>query len=241
MDDAALVLRSQELKDAGDWGAEALDVNRELVERHPDAAAARFRLALCFDEAGDVLAAREAFSRFLERGADGLEARVARRRLAVLEERARAVATPSPHEALARARKHARGGDLDRARVWYERALETARRPHERAQAHTGIASLLRTERRFADALGAAERAVAAQPSRADNMPAYVSLVAILADLRRLESAREEVEKLLAEHRRNRIVNAAAGRVFNELYRRTGEGHYRQKANRCFAEARRGR
>jgi tetratricopeptide (TPR) repeat protein len=241
MDDAALARRSDELADEGDWGAEALAVNRELAERAPAAAVARFRLALCFEEAGDVLAARTAFERFLAQRDRGLEARVARRRLAVCEERARAVTVSSPYEALARGRKHARAGRLDRARVWYEHAETIARRPRERAQALTGQASVLRTERRLADALRAAERAAAAQPSHAENMPAYPILIALLADLGRLDEAALEAEKLLAEKPRNRIANATAGRVYMELFKRTGDRAYRGRAIRCFAEARRGR
>ena len=241
VEDTTLARRSDELAEADDWGAEALAVNRELAERGSDAAVARFRLGLCFEEAGDVLAARTAFERFLARRDRGLEARVARRRLAVLEERARAVTVSSVHEALARGRRHARAGRLDRARVWYERAEELARRPAERAQALTCQASVLRVERRFADALRTAERATAAQPSRADNMPAYAILIALLADLGRLDEAAGEVEKLLAEKPRNRIANATAGRVFIELFKRSGDRGHRGRAIRCFAEARRGR
>ncbi len=101
MDEAELVRRSKELAAADDWGAEALAVNRELVTLHPDAAGARFRLALCFESAGDAAAARDSFACFLERRDRGLEARVARRRVAVLDERVRAAKTSSHHRALA--------------------------------------------------------------------------------------------------------------------------------------------
>ena len=37
------------------------------------------------------------------------------------------------------------------------------------------------------------------------------------------------------------IANATAGRVYQDLYRRTGNPAHRAKANRCFGEARRGR
>ena len=77
VDDEALVLRSAELAEAGDWGAEALAVNRALVDRHPDAAGARYRLAVCLEEAGDLLAARAAYERVPRRAAPkAREARV---------------------------------------------------------------------------------------------------------------------------------------------------------------------
>ena len=241
MDDETLVLRSAELAKAGDWGAEALVVNRALVDLHPDAAGARYRLAVCLEEAGDFIAARAAYARFLDRRAEGTEARAARRRLAILRERARAATANSPYQALGHARKHARAGDLDGAMVWYLRAEETAKRPTELAQALTGQATVLRTERRFAEALRTAERAIAAHPSRTDNLPAYASLIAILADLGRLDTAREEADLLLDEVKRNRIANATAGRVYQDLYRRTGNPAHRSKARQCFGEARRGR
>jgi tetratricopeptide (TPR) repeat protein len=241
VDDEALVLRSAELRDAGDWGPDALEVNRELVERHPDAAGARYRLAVCLEEAGELLAAGDAYQRFLERRAEGTEARAARRRLAILRERARAVSCRSPYPALANGRRLAREGNHDGAMVWYERAAELATRPTEHAQAFTGQASALRTERRFADALDAAERAVRARPSRAKNMPAYAAMIAILADLGRLDTAREEADLLLDELEQDLIANATAGRVYADLYRRTGNPAHKAKANRCFREARRGR
>jgi tetratricopeptide (TPR) repeat protein len=234
VDEDALILRSAALYEADDWGQEALEANRELVERFPDAAGPRYRLAVCFEEAGDLLAARATYARFLERRADGLEARVALRRLAILDERARAIRTPSVYEALARGRKLARQGDLECAMVWYERAQETAKTANERAQALTGQASVLRTERRFGEALSVAERAVAAQPSRAKNMPAYASRIGALVDLGRLETAREEAEKLLAAHPRDPIVAATASRAYRELHRRTGNEEYKAKAGRYF-------
>jgi tetratricopeptide (TPR) repeat protein len=241
VDPEALARRSDELVERDDWGPDALATNRELVERDPSATRARFRLALCFEEAGEVLAAREAFARVLARETDGLEARVAARHLAILEERARAVATPSPYEALARARKHARNGELDRAHVWYDRALETAERPSEHAQALTGRASVLRTERRFGEALTAAEQSIAAHPSRGANMPAYACLTAIFADLGRLDTARCEADALLAEHPNDPIANATAGRVYRALAKRTDDDELRRKAGRCFARARHAR
>jgi tetratricopeptide (TPR) repeat protein len=241
MDAAALARRSEELAEAGDWGIDALRVNRELVRLDPQAEAARFRLALCLEEAGDAVAARAAFARFLERRADGVQARIARRHVVILEERARAAAQRSVHAALAHGRRHQRDGDLDRARVWYERAETIATTPNQRARALTGQASVLRIERRFADALEVAERAVAAQPDRQQNMAAYASMIAILADLGRLDTAREEADKLLAERKRNRIANATAGRVYRDLFTRTGNDEYRVLSSRCFAEARRDR
>jgi tetratricopeptide (TPR) repeat protein len=241
VDDEALVLRSAELAQAGDWGAEALAVNRALADHHPDAAGARYRLAVCLEEAGDVLAAQAAYDEFLARRAAGREARVARRRVVILRERARAAAQSSVHAALAHGRKHQRAGDLDRALVWFERAEQTAETPKMLAWALTSQASVLRTERRFADALRLAERAVAAQPSRTENLAAYASLIAILADLGRLDTAREEADLLLDEAKRNRIANATAGRVYQDLYRRTGNPAHRAKANRCFSEANRRR
>lgn len=241
VDEKTLVLRSAELAKAGDWGPEALDVNRTLVDLHPDAAGARYRLAACLEETGELLAARAAYEEFLERRPAGDEARVARRRVAILKERARASAQRSVHAALAHGRKHQREGDLDCALVWFERAEETATTPKMLAWALTSQASVLRTERRFADALRTAERAIAVQPSRTENLAAYASLIAILADLGRLDTAREEADKLLAEVKRNRIANATAGRVYNDLYRRTRNPAHRAKANRCFSEANRRR
>ena len=236
-----LIHRSTELAAANDWGAEALAVNRELVARHPDAAGARFRLALCCERAGDDDAARDSFARFLERRADGLEARIARRRVVVLDERVRAAKTRSPERALALGRKLARAGELDRAQVWYMRAEEVARTASERAQALTGQASVLRTERKFAAALRIAERAVAAQPSHEQNLAAYAILIALLADLGRLTEAKTEADALLAVRPRNRIACATAGRVYMELFARTRDHAYRRRAGRLFGESRRGR
>ena len=67
------------------------------------------------------------------------------------------------------------------------------------------------------------------------------TLIAILADLGRLDTAREEADLLLDEAKRNRIANSAAGRVYQDLYRRTGNPAHRAKANRCFSEANRRR
>jgi len=72
-------------------------------------------------------------------------------------------------------------------------------------------------------------------------MPAFALLVAVLADLGRLDTAREEADLLLEAKPRNRIVNATAGRVYSELARRRRDPAHGAKARRCFAEARRGR
>ncbi len=241
VDETELIRRSTELADANDWGPNALAVNRELVARHPDAAGARFRLALCFERAGDLGAARDSFARFLEDRDRGLEARIARRRVVVLDERVRAAKSRSAQRALALGRKLARAGELDRAHVWFARAEEVARSPSDRTQALTGQASLLRTERKFAAALDAAERAVAAQPSHEQNLPAFAIRIALLADLGRLTEAKTEADSLLADRPRNRIACAAAGRVYMQLFGRTRDHAYRRRADALFAEARRGR
>jgi tetratricopeptide (TPR) repeat protein len=241
VDEADLMRRSAELAERDEWGAEALAVNRELVARHLDAEGARFRLALCFERAGDLAAARDSFACVLERRDRGREARVARRRVAVLDERVRAAKARSVHKALALGRKLVRAGDLDRAHVWYVRAEELARTANERAQALTGQASVLRTERTFADALRTAERAVAVQPSHEKNVAAYAIMIALLADLGRLTEAKAEADALLADRPRNRIACATAGRVYIALFARTRDHAYRRHANRLFAEARRGR
>jgi len=72
-------------------------------------------------------------------------------------------------------------------------------------------------------------------------MPAFALLVAVLADLGRLDTAREEADLLLEAKPRNRTVNATAGRVYGELAKRTGDPAHRVRVRRCFAEARRGR
>ncbi len=149
VDDEALVLRSAELAEAGDWGTEALAVNRALVDHHPDAAGARYRLAVCLEEAGEFIAARAAYARFLERRAEGTEARTARRRLAILRERARAASAHSPYQALGHARKHAREGDLDGAMVWPLRARGDGKRPTAaRARRSHVVRSRVRTRPR---------------------------------------------------------------------------------------------
>ena len=241
MDESELTRRSKALAAANDWGAEALAVNRELVARNPDASSARLRLALCFEQAGDLTAARDGFVRFLRQRDRGVEARIAERHVVLLDERARAARTSSVYKALAIGRKLARGGDLERARVWFVRAEEVARTANERAQALTGQASVLRSERKPAEALEAAERAVAAQPSHERNLAAYAVKIALLADLARLTEAEAEADALLAACPRDRVACATAGRVYMELFARTRDHAYRRRAGRLFAAARRGR
>jgi len=241
VEEAELVQRATELANAGQWGAEALAVNRELVTRHTEAAGARFRLALCFEQAGELGGARDSFARFLERRESGLEARIARRRVALLDERARAAKTRSTQRALALGLKLARAGQLERAQGWYVRAEELARTPNERARALTGQASVLRTERKFAAALRTAERALAAQPSHENNLAAHAIKIALLADLGRLKEAKAEADALLAKRPRNRIACATAGRVYMELFARTRDHAYRRRAGRLFRGSRRGR
>ncbi len=100
---------------------------------------------------------------------------------------------------------------------------------------------MLRTERKFAEALRAAERAVAVQPSHDKNLAAYASMIALLADLGRLTEAKDAADALLADRPRNRIACATAGRVYMELFARTRDHAYRRRASHLFAEARRGR
>ena len=67
-------------------------------------------------------------------------------------------------------------------------------------------------------------------------------MIALLADLGRLDTARREADLLLLEMKRNRIANATAGRVYRDCTgARATPAHSREKANSCFGEARRGR
>ncbi|MBM3678449.1 MAG: hypothetical protein FJW96_11290, partial [Actinobacteria bacterium] len=82
-----LVLRSARLARAGDWGPEALAVNRRLAELAPGSAAVVLRLARCLQHEGEFEAARDAYGRLIELGADERTRRIAQHRLAEIRAR----------------------------------------------------------------------------------------------------------------------------------------------------------
>ncbi len=61
-----LQTRAEELQEKGDWGAEALDVNRQALAVHPNDVDTRTRLARCLVAAGQPCEAVEHFSAALE-------------------------------------------------------------------------------------------------------------------------------------------------------------------------------
>lgn len=67
---------------AGDWGADALEINRRLVELFPDAALPLYRFGQCLLETGRHDEGRAALDQALTLGLNGVAARVARRVLA---------------------------------------------------------------------------------------------------------------------------------------------------------------
>jgi hypothetical protein len=66
---------------SGDWGAEALEINKRLVEVLPDASLPLYRLGRCLLEGGRGAEGRVALRRAVTLGLDGVSARVARRAL----------------------------------------------------------------------------------------------------------------------------------------------------------------
>ena len=153
VDDEALVLRSAELAKAGDWGPEALAVNRAPSTSYPEAAGASDRLAVASRRPATCSPPARRTRYFWSDGRRApRRARPGGAWRSCGNGRARSPAA-SPYEALARGRKAAREANLEGAMVGHLRAEETATRPTERAQAFMGQASVLRTERRFADAL----------------------------------------------------------------------------------------
>src|SRR5687768_15459870 len=81
-----LMKRAEDLALSGEWGDEAVDVNTRILELDDRIAGAYTRLARCFRERGDWLAARTMYEQVLEFDPSNL---IARNQLGAIRDRLR--------------------------------------------------------------------------------------------------------------------------------------------------------
>jgi tetratricopeptide (TPR) repeat protein len=230
-----LARRSSQLAKADDWGEEALRVNARIVELRPGAEGALMRLANCQWKTGDGQAAEDAYRQVLSLGKDATHVKIAQRRLGEIGEIRRAAECTSSTEARQQAIWFRDQGAIERARPWFRRAVEVAHDDAERTSAFSAWVSMLRSARQFEAALGLLRESIAAEPSRRSNKASYTALVATLVDLGRLDEAMSEGPQLLKLHPDDPHVLNACGRLFQAVYKQTGNPSFKQRADACFA------
>jgi tetratricopeptide (TPR) repeat protein len=233
-----LLRESERLAHAGNWGAEALEANRQLAELSPGAAGVHRRLGLCLEEACDYGAAlRELEQAVALAGPGSPIAEMALPELDRVRARVEAGRVRAFQHAQAKALSLRSVARVDEALIWHERAAELAATAADEALALASWAATLRPLRRLDQEAQLVSRAIALDPSRRTNRIAYTVKIAVLVDQRKLEAGVREAEALLAEHPNDRVVLSTAGRAFTELAKKTGDPSLRERARGCFARA----
>lgn len=213
-----LVVASAKLARADDWGPEALRVNRRLAAAAPDSAPLLLRLARCLVEAGELEAARDAYTRLFELEPDEQTRRIAQHKLAEVRARLGARRVEDPLEALRRGEEAIEKGKHEEGAAWFEQALALVERDGgDEAAVLRAWAGALRHAGRPREALRPLRRAAALDASRRGNTATYVALVSTLAEAGEPEEARIEADRLLQAVPTDRAVLAAAAKAYAAL------------------------
>ncbi len=213
-----LVIASTKLARAEDWGPEALRVNRKLAVAAPGSAPVLLRLARCLVEAGQLEAARDAYSRLFELEPDEQTRRIAQHKLAEIRARLGARRVVDPLEALRLGEEAVTKGKLDEGTAWFERALALVERDGgDEGAVLRSWAEALRYAGKPREALRPLRRAAALDPSRRGNTATYVALVSTLAEAGEPEEARLEADRLLQAVPTDTAVLAAAAKAYAAL------------------------
>jgi tetratricopeptide (TPR) repeat protein len=213
-----LVVASTKLARAEDWGPEALRVNRRLAAAAPGSAPVLLRLARCLVEAGELEAARDAYSRLFELEPDEQTRRIAQHKLAEIRARLGARRVVDPLEALRLGEEAVAKGKLDEGAAWFERALALVERDGgDEGAVLRSWAGALRYAGKAREALRPLRRAAALDPSRRGNTATFVALVATLAEAGEPEEARLEADRLLQAVPTDTAVLAAAAKAYAAL------------------------
>ena len=213
-----LVIASTKLARAEDWGPEALRVNRKLAVAAPGSAPVLLRLARCLVEAGQLEAARDAYSRLFELEPDEQTRRIAQHKLAEIRARLGARRVVDPLEALRHGEEAVTKGKLDEGTAWFERALALVERDGgDEGAVLRSWAGALRYAGKPREALRPLRRAAALDPSRRGNTATYVALVSTLAEAGEPEEARLEADRLLQAVPTDTAVLAAAAKAYAAL------------------------
>ena len=213
-----LVIASTKLARAEDWGPEALRVNRKLAVAAPGSAPVLLRLARCLVEAGQLEAARDAYSRLFELEPDEQTRRIAQHKLAEIRARLGARRVVDPLEALRLGEEAVTKGKLDEGTAWFERALALVERDGgDEGAVLRSWAGALRYAGKPREALRPLRRAAALDPSRRGNTATYVALVSTLAEAGEPEEARLEADRLLQAVPTDTAVLAAAAKAYAAL------------------------
>jgi tetratricopeptide (TPR) repeat protein len=231
-----LLLRAQELRERGDWGADATEVYERLVELLPEQPGPAVMLATCYEHAGRWSEARAAYERgaslkdkgrFEQRIKNGLRRARARERVARLDDFAQALRVAR----LA----HETRGDLDLALVASARALELASSLEQETAAVACRADILRTAKKPDDALDLLRYAVKLDPSLETNLAVRTSLVGALLDAGRPREAQAEGERLMKAHPDDTSVARALGAVYARLHAETGDPRWKSASESAYA------
>lgn len=213
-----LVIASTKLARAEDWGPEALHVNRKLAVAAPGSAPVLLRLARCLVEAGQLEAARDAYSRLFELEPDEQTRRIAQHKLAEIRARLGARRVVDPLEALRLGEEAVTKGKLDEGTAWFERALALVERDGgDEGAVLRSWAGALRYAGKPREALRPLRRAAALDPSRRGNTATYVALVSTLAEAGEPEEAQLEADRLLQAVPTDTAVLAAAAKAYAAL------------------------
>ena len=213
-----LVIASAKLARADNWGAEALRVNRRLAAAAPTSAPLLLRLARCLVEAGELEAARDAYSRLFELEPDEQTRRIAQHKLAEIRARLGARRVADSLEALRLGEEALTKGKLEEGAAWFEQSLALVERDGgDEAAVLRAWAGALRHAGKAREALRPLRRAAALDPSRRGNTATYVALVATLAEAGEPEEARLEADRLLQAVPTDRAALAAAAKAYAAL------------------------
>lgn len=219
--------RAEELALSGEWGKSAVEINTRILEIDGRVAGAYTRLARCFHEQGQLLAAREMCKQVLTFDPSN---RIALNRLGRMEkemveadERAYVLSISSYDEAFSVGMSYRERGKHELAAVAFEKAVSLQ---PGRVYAWNALGGSCRRMGDLARARGAYARALGV----ARNTVSLVGLAAVARDLRHYEEAVSLYAEVLRDDRDNVYALNGLGGVYMDT-RDFG------KAEECFGRA----
>jgi len=228
----SLILESGRLANAGDFGADALEVNSRLSELCPTAEV-RMRYAGCLEEAGRFEEARGVHLLVLEGSRDKKHEETIRGRIRTIDEQLKAASTHDFGAAWARAQELKLAAEPRLALIWHERTTELFTTRSQGAKTFMSMAATLRTLRRFKDAVTAAQRSIEIDRDPRTNLGGYATYIGALGDTRALAMAVQYANKLLAANPHDQVALSTAGAAFHALGIKNNDATLLEKAARC--------
>jgi tetratricopeptide (TPR) repeat protein len=241
---------AERLMHAGVRGADAIDVNVQVLSLDPTDLAARTRLGFAYRVVGDFDSAEAVYREILDRANDDSPtARTARISIERIQDERRSgppltleqllTTVVNSSDARTRASAARDTGEFSTALRWADRALDLSQSQGRAAQkrALSTRASILRKLKRYEEAAQTAKTAVDLDPVYADNGPAYRTYAASLADDGDLDEALRIVETWLERDHASGYAQSTAGRILLEKHRVTGEADLEARAEACFRRA----